>query len=194
MTKAAISKVDRRIDKTRRALSDALVALILAQGWDAITVQGLCNQANVGRSTFYVHFADKEELLLSGFASLRQGLRARHPVPRAKTERPLGFTLALMEHAQENSRLFRALVGKRSGQVVQKHFVQLVTELVREDLASVAPPGKQLDATVRYVSGALVELMTWWLDSRGVSVGELEEYFHRLTAPVLVAAAGKQSW
>ena len=52
-------KVDRRIQRTRQLLDDALIELILEKGYDKITVQNIVDQANVGRSTFYAHFLDK---------------------------------------------------------------------------------------------------------------------------------------
>ena len=54
-------KVDRRIQRTRQLLDDALIELILEKGYDNITVQNIVDQANVGRSTFYAHFLDKDE-------------------------------------------------------------------------------------------------------------------------------------
>ena len=50
--------VDRRVRRTQRQLRDSLVTLILERGWDAITVRDVCEHADVGRSTFYVHYAD----------------------------------------------------------------------------------------------------------------------------------------
>ena len=50
-------KVDRRVQRTRQLLEDALIALILEKGYDKITVQNIVDQANVGRSTFYAHCA-----------------------------------------------------------------------------------------------------------------------------------------
>lgn len=179
---------DRRVQRTRRTLRDALVALILERGWEQVSVQDVCDRADVGRSTFYTHFADKEELLLSGFDELRKVLRAQH-VAAAEAGRPLGFARALLEHAHENLRLFRALIGKRSGQLVQRRFRELVLELVAEDLADLAPAGPVLDGTVHYVGGAFLELLTWWLDSRSpLPPADVEALFQRLTTPVLASA------
>ena len=62
-------KVDRRIQRTRQLLEDALIALILEKGYDKITVQNIVDQANVGRSTFYSHFLDKDDLMENSGAS-----------------------------------------------------------------------------------------------------------------------------
>ncbi len=63
-------KPDRRIQRTRQLLHEALITLILEKGYDAITVQDILERANLGRSTFYAHYQDKEALLLSGFQEL----------------------------------------------------------------------------------------------------------------------------
>ena len=58
--------VDRRSLRTRTALRDALLGLIAERGWDEIAVQDLCERANIGRSTFYLHFP-KDTLNKSAF-------------------------------------------------------------------------------------------------------------------------------
>ncbi|TMA41176.1 MAG: TetR/AcrR family transcriptional regulator [Deltaproteobacteria bacterium] len=102
---------DRRVVRTREALRDALIALMVERGWDEVGIRDVCARASVGRSTFYTHFADKEELLLSGYDDLRRMLRS---VGRGDSRKPLAFTRGLFEHAHDNKRMFRALVGKRS--------------------------------------------------------------------------------
>lgn len=175
---------DRRVKRTRAALQEALVGLILERGWEAISVQDICDRADVGRSTFYVHFSGKHELLAGGLDDLRKRLRRQRPVE--KRAAPFAFVRGLIEHAHERRRLFRAVIGRRSGYVIQQRFRRLVIELVREDLAFVAPAGPRLDATVHYVAGALFELLIWWVDTRNqFRPADVENLFHRLTAPVL---------
>lgn len=173
--------------RTRRTLRNALVELILQRGWDEISVVDVCERADVGRSTFYTHFADKEELLLSGFDDLRGALRARHPVATSgHGGAPLGFAGSMIEHASENLRLFRALVGKRSGHARQKRFRQTVIELVCEAPAALTPPGPRPLGTAHYLAGAFLELLSLWLDTRPtLAPKELEQLFQELSAPVL---------
>ena len=56
---------DARVRRTRDALGDALVALMQEKAFDTITVQDVLDRAKVGRSTFYSHFSDKDDLLMS---------------------------------------------------------------------------------------------------------------------------------
>jgi AcrR family transcriptional regulator len=173
---------DRRVLRTRAMLRDALVGLMCEKGWEAVNVQMVCERANVGRSTFYTHFADKEELLVSGFDDLRRMMVAQ----RAPATGRIGFARGLIEHAYENKRLFRALVGRRSGQVVQNRFRLLVLELTKEELEGLGAPSAQLDAIARYVGGAFTELLIWSLDKpKPIEAAELEQLFQELTAGVL---------
>jgi AcrR family transcriptional regulator len=54
---------DRRIRRTRAALRQALIGLVLERGYDAVTIRDVVDRANVGRSTFYAHYPSKEDLL-----------------------------------------------------------------------------------------------------------------------------------
>src|SRR4026208_2392554 len=58
-------RTDARVRRTRDALGDALVALMQEKPFDAITVQEVLDRAKVGRSTFYAHYSDKDDLLMS---------------------------------------------------------------------------------------------------------------------------------
>lgn len=173
---------DRRVQRSRALLHQALVALILERGWDQVRVQDVCARARVGRSTFYVHFADKEDLLIGGLDDVRDALRRRCPPGKP----PLGFLRGLMAHADESRRMFRAVIGKKSGLAVQRRFRQVVLELIAEELEALghAEPQRQLGA--RYLAGALVEILIWWVDGRrSMSASEVEAAFLELSAPIL---------
>ena len=59
-------RVDRRVQRTRQLLNRALMELIVEKGYDSVTVQDIIDRANLGRSTFYAHYQDKDDLLFSG--------------------------------------------------------------------------------------------------------------------------------
>ena len=173
---------DRRVVRTRDALRIALITLLEERGWDDINIQDLCELANVGRSTFYLHFQNKEELLVGGFDDLRVWLRAQS-ISVKTTADAMPFVRGLIEHAYEQRNLFRCIIGRRSGHVVQKRFREMVCKLVEEE---VLPPhaGWKQKAGARYIAGALVELLAWWVDSgKGHTADEIEEFFYQLTLP-----------
>src|SRR6516162_298042 len=90
---------DRRVQKTRALLHEALGSLIREKPYDEIAVKEILDRANVGRSTFYMHFQDKDDLLASGLYEVLQGLHpAELPTPGTKHERVIRFSLPVFEH------------------------------------------------------------------------------------------------
>lgn len=177
---------DRRILRTRRTLTDALLALLSERGWDELSVQDICDRADIGRSTFYAHFQNKEELLASGFNHLRDALLQPPERDDAGPSVRFRFVLGLIEHLYEHRRVFRAIVGRRSGHVVQTRFRELLLQLVSSDLEGVGSTGWRRDATARYLTGALFELLAWAVDSDSVrSARDVEALFQRHSAQVL---------
>jgi AcrR family transcriptional regulator len=57
------AKTDRRVERTRSALMSAFVELMLSGGYAGVTVEDIATRANVGRSTFYMHFKSREDIL-----------------------------------------------------------------------------------------------------------------------------------
>lgn len=178
---------DRRLQRTRALLQGALTSMIIEQGYEATTVQDIIDRANVGRSTFYAHFADKETLLLSGIEDLRIALRQQQARALAASGEPhhrgFGFSLAMFEHAKDHAPLYRAMVGRRSGAVVIQRISLMIVDLVREDLSALgyrATP-TQRDLIAQHVAGAFMGVLTWWLD-HGVrqSPQEVDVVFRRL--------------
>src|SRR5439155_5720061 len=64
-------RVDRRVQRSRQLLQDALIAMMIEKGYEATTVQDIIDRANVGRATLHAHFADQETLLTSRLEDLR---------------------------------------------------------------------------------------------------------------------------
>src|SRR6202140_3209752 len=64
-TAASTPKIDRRVRRTRDALGDALITLMQEKPFETITVQQVLDRAGIGRSTFYAHYRDKNDLFLS---------------------------------------------------------------------------------------------------------------------------------
>lgn len=57
------TKPDRRTERTRQALMSAFVQILLEEGFDSVSVERVAARANVGRSTFYMHYKSKEDIL-----------------------------------------------------------------------------------------------------------------------------------
>jgi AcrR family transcriptional regulator len=58
------TKPDRRVERTRSALLAAFGEMLLTRGYVDLSVEDIAARANVGRSTFYMHFKSREDILL----------------------------------------------------------------------------------------------------------------------------------
>jgi|HubBroStandDraft_6_1064221.scaffolds.fasta_scaffold53936_1 AcrR family transcriptional regulator len=166
----AAKQTDRRVKRTRQLLADALVSLMVERGYEEVTIQQILDRAGVGRSTFYVHFRDKEDLLRSSLENLRVGLShqwASSLTSESKSLGGLGFALPLFQHLDGQRRLYRAIVRGESGMIVDRQLRRILAEMVRMDLGpdpSARLTGARLEAVVQFLVGALMSLITWWME------------------------------
>lgn len=185
-------QVDRRVQRTRQLFQDALLALILEKGYGAITVQDILDRANLGRSTFYTHYRDKDDLLVSEFEHFKEMFEEYDAqAPTDKHKQSVGApspSLAFFRHAGEQHRLYKAMMGKQGGEVVKKYLYQYVSDLMKNHLNRQIAQTKNLvvprEILVHYFVSSFLALLTWWLDhDMPYSAERMEEIFNTLTLP-----------
>jgi AcrR family transcriptional regulator len=174
-------------------LGEALVALMLEKRYDTITVQEIIDRANVGRSTFYAHFLDKEDLLQIQVAELVVNL-GMHMEPGGAGNRIVP-SLELLRHLRESHALISALVRGRAMETVLKTMQAHLSLHAEARLARSLPPDRSptvpLPIVAQYVAGALMTLFQWWLDrDMPESPEQIEEYFLQLVRPSVREATG----
>ena len=130
-------------------------------------------------------------------AHLRQEWKSGADAGTKPVER-LGFTLALFRHVDSHRRLYKAIVGRESGVIVERKMRRTLADLVREDLKSRQSAGQSAVATdlaVQYVVGALWSVVTWWMDYRvPLPPEEMNTIFRQLTFPGLDATLSGELW
>jgi AcrR family transcriptional regulator len=190
--------VDRRIQRTRQLLHGALMSLIQEKGYEALSVQDIIDRANVGRATFYAHFDSKEDLLASGIEGLRASLKERQRQALATGGRDdatvFAFTHELFGHANEHRNVFRAMVGKRSGAVVQQLLQKMLVDLVRDEVKRMMPSGDTtavpVEAMAQFIGSGLFGLLMWWGNGKmRLLVEEVDSIFRRLAIPAIKTAS-----
>jgi AcrR family transcriptional regulator len=183
---------DRRVRRTRKALQDALLALMTQKGYEAVTVQDIIDRADVGRSTFYTHYTDKHDLLQDSFANLRSILE-QPATTRPAGRRPLSFSLPLFRHVHEQRQLARAVFSRPGQPPIVQQFDELLAGVVRGELVALsgADPVSRipLEALVRYVVGACRALLEWWLTTgTALRPEDMDRIFQALVTPGIRAA------
>ena len=108
---------DRRVARTHKLLRDALHSLTREKDYDSIAVKEILDHANVGRSAFYMHFRDKDELLASSIHEILGSVPSAHPVTHSKPsdgqiERILWFSLPIFEHHHRHRQAAELKLGR----------------------------------------------------------------------------------
>ncbi len=181
---------DRRSLRTRQTLSHALIALIQEKRYEAITVQDICDRANVGRSTFYAHFQDKDDLLASNFQQVMQSVGSQIEWRDGR----FIFSIApLFQHVQEHHHLYKALVWGGGFDVLLRAGQQQWHTQIEQHLSTLLPQGRPptipVEIATAYFAGVLQSLLLWWLDRKmPYSPERMDEMFQQLVMPGVNAA------
>jgi len=160
--------------------------------YERITIQDILDRADVGRSTFYAHYRDKEALLSAGFEDIRSALT----VEREAAENAAGSSreflqpmLVVFRHVEGHRQFWEPLSRKGGTDLIIRILQENVEDLVRSHFHAQFPQWKgdpmQLEATMQFVSGACMRLLIWWLDNDKVtySAEEIHSTFRRLVTP-----------
>lgn len=192
----ANKREDRRVQRTRKLLQDALIELMLEKRYDKITVQDIIDRANVGRSTFYAHYQDKEDLLLSDFEHVLD-LLSQHIDHGTEIGQQFLPSLELFRHVEDQYHLYKALVWGRGIELLFEKGHAYISRKTEEHLASLLSEGQTpsvpLPVLSNYLAGALLTLLKWWLDNNmPYSPERMEEIFQQLVAPGIWTALQEQ--
>ena len=192
-------RVDRRVSRTRRMMHEALMALIVEKGYEAVTVQDILDRADVGRSTFYAHYRHKDELLLSGFEHLRTLFEQQQQSMLASGHGGDGpdfnMILELFRHTGEHHKLYKAIAGRKSGEMIIKYLHRYLYDMLvvphKALWKSKKAPPVPAELTTYWIVSSLLSLMIWWLDNNmPYSAEKMDEMFRQLTMPGIEAALG----
>jgi AcrR family transcriptional regulator len=177
-------KIDERVQRTHERLGSALVALIQEKPIDEVTVQEVLDRAAVGRSTFYLHFSDKNDLLLSQLEKFLEIMSTSLSVRKEQSDRVVPVA-EMFEHIGSQKKMYRALAD--SGRLndffdlAQGYFARGIERRLVEAAHPLKCPEPELPARASALAGSLLSLLRWWLDRGGKeSPRKLDELFHRM--------------
>src|SRR5260370_2337694 len=102
-------KPDQRIRRTCERLGSALVALIQHRAIDDVTVQDVLDRAAVGRSTFYLHYRDKDDLLFSQLEQFLETMSTALSRGHEESLRVVPITEMFAHIGSSRNKIYRAL-------------------------------------------------------------------------------------
>lgn len=178
-------KPDERIRRTHQRLGSALVELISERPIDDITVQEVLDRASVGRSTFYVHFRDKNDRLLSQLEMFLETMSTFLTQRKENSHRIVPVREMLEHIGGPNNKMYRALAeaGRLHDffDLAQGYFARGIEQRLAESKPPLKLRQRELAVRSFAFAGSLLALLRWWLD-RGAkeSPREMDELFHRV--------------
>lgn len=182
-------RLDRRVQRTRKLLREALMELILEEGYDTISIQDITDKANLGRATFYLHFKDKDDLLLDVMDQMISDFMVQ--VPQLSTAQwQLQDNKAiekLFDFAADHYDLYRILIIGSGGITASRQLHRRVAENIESSIQT------EIDQTgvdplvppyflANHFAGSLLSLIYWWLDNDlPYDVGQMAEMFQKVS-------------
>ena len=190
---------DRRVQRTRELLRQAIIALVMQEAYEDLTIEQITEQANLGRTTFYLHYRDKRELLLDSLDVMMDALLGEiySPASLEKWEKegvdPRRLTF---QHAAEHVELYRRLFSGEMGGIVLAHFqqhlagrLQAILEAWQEKYG--VEPRLPNAVSGHYAAGGFTGLLLWWLQNdMPYPPEEMYNTYHSLMAHGVVYSSG----
>jgi len=197
-------KTDRRIQRTRQALRNALLKLIQDKEYASISVEEITQQANLGRATFYLHYKDKEDLLVDEFNEIvnerariiseipfAQWLPELEAADQTSEFAPAPPLLMAFQHVANHADLYRILLKNEKSDRILERIRKIVAQSITEFMHTKAKNDPipllsevPIDLLAAYFSGALLSRVDWWLEQEHpYSPEDMTRMFQRLFFP-----------
>ena len=188
-------KYDRRVRRTQRGLQDALIQLILEKGYDSVTIEEITNRADLGRTTFYLHFRDKEELLMHAIDTICEDFIEQHSSLLAEIDNPenalkkLRYNLDerilfhIFAHARDNADLYKVMLRGEGGPRAAQRFANIIRDETVRRLNQIK--GLEIKVPVKIFAvcftGMIMEMVTWWLEEdQPYPIEEMVSFFQQM--------------
>lgn len=189
------NKEDRRTRRTRQLLRDALLSLLKEKRYVDISVQDIIERADIARSTFYVHYIDKDDLLVGkwGVFASNLGHQATLMVHEEKTSESIFPTRVWFQHIQAQNNILKLIAKDSAIDLAMK----TLHEILRNDVQ--AKVGKHLQSNdsipyslvVEYMANALMTLIKWWIKhDMSYSPQHMDDLFQKLVMPGVFSIRG----
>ena len=191
-------KTDRRVQRTRDVLQQALIELLHEGSYDAITIQEIADRANVGRTTFYLHYRSKDALFMQCHEAIVSHFQFGPRFPRSQAvllgpDAPPGL-IAAYRHLAESRTLFVRLFGGKDGLLILQRLWDWSAEDIDASLRAAFPDADSaipIDVLAHYLAGAQIALLHWWLEHPHHHTPEtLAQTVHRLQRAAICDALG----
>ena len=163
-------KLDRRVQRTRKLLNDALMALIQEKGYDSVTIEDITERANLGRTTFYLHYQSKDDLLLDHHdhfvGQLNLGSPGRGEL--LGTE-PQAALVEFLGRLRDSRGIYQAFRHAKDADIIMRNVLDRGIQAMVNSLEATFPdvqPSPPAEILSRYIVEGHFALLDWWIAKR----------------------------
>lgn len=153
---------ERGLD-TQRLLSEALIELSLEKGYPAVTIRDITERTGVDRTTFYLHFKDKDSLVVATQRRMLDELIAG----ASASENPLGALTAFFNLMNRDRKAWLAILGFDGQPRFERRFIEYFSARLDSLRLFAKPAGNALrlprGLVARFVAGTVRGCALWWL-------------------------------
>ncbi|MFJ8456079.1 TetR/AcrR family transcriptional regulator [Bacillus paramycoides] len=161
-----MSKIDRRVLKTKNAINKAFIELLSERDFDDITINAISERANVNRGTIYLHYTDKFDLLnkciedhlnnMSEFCTLEKQGEERFDVFHS--------LLPMFQYFEEHYLFYSSMLSnKGTSRFHDKMMSMTINEMNERIKMGDINQGLNKEVVVQYMASAFVGVVEWWI-------------------------------
>lgn len=183
-------KKDRRTRKTRQLLRDTLLTLLKEKRYEDVSVQDIIARADVARSTFYVHYVDKDDLLTGSHGIFAENLGAQM-LAHAGESGSAFSSRTWFYHIQAQGDILKVIAKDSAMELAMKTLHGIIHDSVQKGMQAHAPiknASVPLPLIVDYLTDTLMTLIKWWFkDGMRYTPEQMDEMFQQLVMPGVLA-------
>ncbi len=157
---------DRRYVRTRRNIKTSFAKLLKEKSFDKININEISELADINRSTFYLHYIDKYELLDDFIDDLVKALYDEQDLLHKveKEEERKEKLIKILSCLYEEKEYFSILFSKENYPYFSNHFKSVITNLISSDLYTYNNANKlDYEFNIEFRVSAMIGIIQWWL-------------------------------
>ncbi|GCE07490.1 TetR/AcrR family transcriptional regulator [Dictyobacter aurantiacus] len=180
-------KADRRSQRTYRLVNSAFAELLVEKPYEEILVQDILDRADIGRTTFYAHYFDKEDVLNSIVEQELEMLTRQ--IAHSTARQRVVPSLELFEHVyHSHNQQFLALMRSRAGEPLWEALQTALCQAIEPALSTLCAerrsPPIPLPVVSQYLAGTFLTLLKWWVAAdMPYPPEQMENIFQQLALP-----------
>ena len=170
-------KEDLRVKKTKQALNNAFAELIKEKPFEDISINELCNKADVRRATFYKHFKDKYDFVTEYIGFLRITYDSR-PTTVSHLDDAINYYVnyskRVVEYINNNEPLVKSLLASNIlhiiiGLIAEKNYRDTCKKLEDDVKAGMVLPASVETVSAMLIGGVSTAVLQWLLAGKKIN-------------------------